>query len=109
MIASRSGSPKCTIDIVQSKARINIRLEFWEIDERNKKGETLWMEDKIQEALTSFSEATKLEPDNAVALYKEGAALISLDRYSEGLEIIQKAIILKPRDAVGFVRKASQQ
>jgi len=75
-------------------------------DEWNKKGEKLWMEDKIQEALTAFSEATKLEPENTAALYNEGAALISLDRYSEGLKIIEKAIILKPRDAVGFVWKA---
>lgn len=51
------------------------------------------------EALSSYEDAIRFEPDNANAYNSKGITLVELQRYQEALTAFQEAIRLNPNDA----------
>lgn len=63
-----------------------------------KKGKSLLIEGKFEDALSCFEQALLLEQNNAEIWNQKGAALRSMGRYDEALECFNKALQLDPAD-----------
>jgi len=64
------------------------------------KGQCLFEEGKIQEAIDSYDETLKIKPDFANALNSKANALDKLDKKNDALDIYQKLNEIKPENAV---------
>ena len=62
-------------------------------------GEAHFSTHNYREALTSYEDAIRFEPDNASAHNSKGVALVELQRYEEALTAFQEAIRLNPNYA----------
>lgn len=70
------------------------------------RGQSLLDEDKVQEALACFDEATQLGPTNPEAWVKKGAALERLGRSEAALECYDKAIGIDDGCTIAYLYKA---
>lgn len=61
-----------------------------------KKGAALYKHGRYQEAIESFEQAIRLNPDFAVAYNDLGAAYLNLGRHQEAIEAYNQAISIKP-------------
>ena len=64
------------------------------------RGQCLYENGKIEEALTSYDDALKINPDYANALNSKANALDKLNRKNEALEIYEKLNQIKPENAI---------
>ncbi len=74
-----------------------IALEPERSDYYNGLGLTFYRMENMQDALTFFSAATKIDPDDASARYNEACALARLGRNDEALGSLKEAIALNPQ------------
>lgn len=74
-----------------------IALEPERSDYYNGLGLTFYRMENMQQALTFFSAATKIDPDDASARYNEACALARLGRNDEALGSLKEAIALNPK------------
>lgn len=74
-----------------------IALEPERSDFYNGLGLTFYRMENMNDALTFFSAATKIDPDDASARYNEACALARLGRNDEALGSLKEAIALNPQ------------
>lgn len=70
-------------------------------------GQALLNSNESEKALACFDEALKLEPDNAEALVKKGAALEQLKRLEEAIECYDRAIAANQALTVAYLHKGA--
>nr|XP_023029181.1 stress-induced-phosphoprotein 1 [Leptinotarsa decemlineata] len=71
------------------------------------KGNAALAADKIEEAVKHYTEAIKLDPDNAVLYSNRSAAYAKGDQYELSLKDADKAIEIKPDWPKGYSRRAT--
>lgn len=69
-----------------------------ELEELISKGNTLFEEGNMEEALVCFDKILKIKQDNPDFWNKKGVILRSLGRYQEAVECFEKSLKLDPRD-----------
>jgi tetratricopeptide (TPR) repeat protein len=74
-------------------------------DIRMREGMVLLDSGKNKEALEAFVKVLELDPKNALAWRKKGAALGILGRHQEALEAFRRAIALDPKDIISWHNK----
>lgn len=77
--------------------------------EWNLKGEEHWQRSDYTSALEAFQQSTTLEPDYAAAILNEGAALVALKRYEEGIAVIDKGMTTVSDDPIAYAWKSVAQ
>ena len=63
-----------------------------------KKAEDLISSGAYEEAIESYNEALKIDPENARALYAKGYALFQLDKYQEVLDVFDEELKIDPKN-----------
>lgn len=71
------------------------------------KGNAALAENKLEEAVQYYSDAIKLDPNNAVLFSNRSAAYAKAHKYELSLEDAEKAIQLKPNWGKAFSRKGT--
>lgn len=66
------------------------------------RGDTLFKEQRYQEALDEFLAAAKMDPRNALAANNAGFIYSKLQRYDESIQWTKKAIEIDPKRAVAY-------
>jgi tetratricopeptide (TPR) repeat protein len=69
------------------------------------RGNVRYLSGNYSDALEDYSNATDLEPENAIALVNKGIALGALDRNEEALNTFNKAIEIDPKYAIAWNNK----
>jgi tetratricopeptide (TPR) repeat protein len=59
-------------------------------------GDALWTDGKMQDADDAYAAEIKIDPANAVALYKLGSLRITRDQAAEGVPLLEKALSEDP-------------
>ena len=70
------------------------------------KGDVLLETERLQEALTTFTEAVNYEPTNVEAHLKKGIALERLNKLEQALGCYNDAVRLNPKRSFAYVHKA---
>jgi tetratricopeptide (TPR) repeat protein len=70
-------------------------------------GNDLFNQSKFEDAISSFDQATKIDPQCALAWNGKGAAIASMGNYSEALQCFQRAIDIDGELIVAWENKAS--
>jgi len=69
-----------------------------DLEELVRKGNKLFEEGNLDEALVYFDKVLKIKQDNPDFWNKKGVILRSLGRYQEAVECFEKSLKLDPRD-----------
>src|ERR1700733_689529 len=59
-------------------------------------GDACWTADKLQEADDAYSEEIKIDPANAIALYKLGSLRVTRNDAAGGVPLLERALALDP-------------
>jgi serine/threonine protein kinase len=70
-----------------------------------KEGNALWALQRYEEALVAYEQATRLDPDYAIAYYNKAYALWDLQRNEEALAAYEQATRLDPNFAIAYYGK----
>lgn len=87
------------------KAMLITRAEMKE--EKLEEGNALYNLKRYEEALVSYEQAIRLDPNDSTIYYRKGFALESLERYTEALASYEQAIRLNPNNTPAYYRKGN--
>ena len=82
-----------------------IRLDTYDADAYNYKGNALNHLKRYEEALAAYEQAIRLNPNSTIAYSNKGNALYKLDRNQEALAAFEQTIRLNPNHAQAYHNK----
>jgi tetratricopeptide (TPR) repeat protein len=79
-----------------SEFRLALRTAPHEPGLNEELGDACWTADKLQEADDAYSEEIKIDPANAIALYKLGSLRVTRNDAAAGIPLLERALTLDP-------------